>query len=121
MIRKATLEDSERIKNFCYANNKRLPSENGINLLIEQGDEIKGFVHVGVKTFIDPMVVSDCLGKIESVKIIDELMTAVRGVCIGSGVEDVYFTAEGQGFISFLEKKFDVEKYTDEHLFHSKV
>ena len=121
MIRKATLEDWEKIVDFCHVNNKRLPSEIGVGIVDEVDGNIVGYVHVCTKTFIDPMVVSMDRHPVERIKTIHDLMTTVRGICYESGVNQVYITAEGEDFIKFLEKKFDIELFTKEQLYKARA
>ena len=92
-----------------------------VDAVDEVDGKIVGYVHVCTKTFIDPMVVSMDRHPVERIKTIHDLMTTVRGICYESGVNQVYFTAEGEDFIKFLEKKFDIELFTKEQLYKARA
>ena len=120
MIRRANKDDWEKIEEFCLKNKKRVPSDAGVGIISEKDGEINGFVHLAVKTFIDPMVVDESLHPIERIRIIEGILNACTGLCIANGVDRVYFTASGD-FIEFLEKKFGVEKFSTEDIYIRKV
>lgn len=120
MIRRATEQDVPKLQEFCVKNNKRFPAEAGIGIISEESGIINGYVHLATKTFIDPMVVDESLHPIARIRIIDSILHAVDGMCMAMNVDKVYFTASGN-FVEFLEKKFGVEKFTDEDTYLRKV
>ena len=120
-FRKATPEDAQKIFDFCHRNNKRTPSEVGTTILAIDGDEIVGVSHCVLKPFIDPMAVSMEKAPIERMRIMEGMLNISRGVFIASGSEHVYFSAEGDDFIKYLENRFDIEKFTNESTFKAKV
>lgn len=116
-------EDIARIAKFCQDNGKRLPKEAGASVYAENREtgEILGYVHVATKTFIDPFVLDEKLSVVQRVRVLERLFDTVTGLCIATGNKDIYFTAMGKDFIEFLEKKYGVEKYTDEATYIGEV
>ena len=121
-VRQAQDKDIEEIKSLCFDNNRRLPSEIGNLIVAEKDGKIVGHANVCLKSFIDPLVIDEknC-GTVEKVRIIDALYNTIKGIFIANNIQQFYFTASGDDFIKFLEKKFDVEVYSKEQLFKGKI
>lgn len=114
-IRVVKEQDVERVVRFCTENGKRVPKEIGTSMIAERREtgEILGFFHVAPKLFLDPLVVSKDVGKIEALRLYERLLDVVSGIVSNTG-NKIYFTAEGDEFISFLQKKYQIEEYTKE-------
>lgn len=121
-VRLYTENDTEAIKNLCIKYNKRLPSEYGFMLVatLENG-EIIGFANVAPKLFIDPFVVDEGKTPIEKIKIFDAMGHFIKGHISTAGINNIYFTASGEEFVSFLKKRFNAEEFTDEKTYKVKV
>ena len=121
-VRRAKETDAEAIKDLCVKFNKRLPTELGFTLVAtEENGEIVGFANVVPKLFIDPLVVNEEKQPVEKVKIFDAMGHFIRGYVSTTNSPNVYFTASNEEFISFLEKRFFAEEFTEEKTYKIKV
>lgn len=121
-VRRYTESDAEAIKNLCTKYNKRLPSEFGFMFVaISENGEIIGFANIAPKLFIDPFVIDEDKMPVEKVKIFDAMGHFINGYINTTDVKNLYFTASGEGFISFLKKRFNAEEFTSEKTYKIKV
>lgn len=121
-VRQATEQDWEAIKDLCFKYNRRLPSGIGFgSVVVNEENSIVGFAHIEPKIFIDPLVIDEDRKPVEKVRIIDALGNFIGGHLATIGAKTVYYTAEGEEFTNFLEKKFNSELFTEEATYKVKV